>query len=230
MDNQWREGIVCRPVHHKDQTNFRAQIWASNACGWDDQGADLLCVVCRHAEDGITLGENDTPADGMMILLVSKEDIQANDSGAFHVVKHLETAGLSSTAGPHVRFTEFRVPGENLLVNPGQAAAVIVRSFTSSAALVGAMSTGIMSAAFEAALAFAKSDARGGAHPLLSRQSVADLLIDVKMRADAARMMTWKACNALDTGKGGELAFETKIFCSELAVKAVVDAMSAVGM
>lgn len=41
--------------------------------------------------------------------------------------------------------------------------------------------------------------------------------------------MTWKACNALNNRKGGELAFETKIFCSELAVKVVVDAMSVVG-
>lgn len=165
-----------------------------------------------------------------MILLVSKADFSQNLGGSFEVIKHLDTAGLSSTAGPHIRFQEFYVPEENLLVEPGNAGVIIERSFTSSAALVGAMATGIMSATFEAALAFAKSDTRGGAQSLLSRQSVSNILIDIKMRTDAARMMTWKACNALDNGKGGELAFETKIFCSELAVQAVVDAMSAVGV
>jgi alkylation response protein AidB-like acyl-CoA dehydrogenase len=187
-------------------------------------------VVCRYAQDGEGQDFNLEPEDGAMILLISKEDLVRNEKGSFQVVKHLETPGLSSTAGPHVCFSEFRVPGSNLIAEPGKAGAIIVRSFTSSAALVGAMSIGIMSATFEAALNFAKNDNRGGAQSLLGRQSVADILIDIKMRTDAARMLTWKACHALDTGRGGELAFEAKIFCSELAVKCVVDAMAAVGM
>jgi alkylation response protein AidB-like acyl-CoA dehydrogenase len=92
------------------------------------------------------------------------------------------------------------------------------------------MSVAIMAAAFEAALDFAKSDTRGGAEPIINRQSVADLLMEVKMKIDAARFLTWKAANALDNGLGGELALEAKIFCSDLTVKAVADCMSAVGM
>jgi len=92
------------------------------------------------------------------------------------------------------------------------------------------MSVGIMAAAFEAALEFAKTDTRGGENPILSRQSVSDLLMDVKMRIDAARFLTWKASSALDNGLGGELPLEAKIFCSDLAVKAIADCMSAVGM
>lgn len=91
------------------------------------------------------------------------------------------------------------------------------------------MAVGIMAAAFEAALEFAKSDSRGGSQPILSRQSVSDRLMDIKMSTDAARFITWKACHALDNGLGGELALEAKIYCSDLAVKAVSDAMSAVG-
>lgn len=92
------------------------------------------------------------------------------------------------------------------------------------------MATGIMSAAFEATLAFAKFDSRGGAQSLLSRQSVSDILMDVKMSTDAARAMTWAAASAIDNGRGGELALETKIYCSQICVKAVVDAMTAVGV
>lgn len=92
------------------------------------------------------------------------------------------------------------------------------------------MSVGIMSAAFEAALEFAKNDTRGGSEPIINRQSVSDLLLDVKMRIDAARFLTWKAADAFDKGLGGELALEAKIYCSDLAVKSVTDCMSAVGM
>ena len=96
--------------------------------------------------------------------------------------------------------------------------------------MVGAISVATMVAAFEAALDFAKSDNRGGSEPIFGRQSVADLLMGVKMRIDASRFLTWKACHALDNGLSGELALEAKIYCSDLAVQSVSDCMSAVGM
>jgi len=114
----------------------------------------------------------------------------------------------------------------------GKGAANMAESFTSPACLVGAMSVGVMSAAFVAVLQFAKPDSRGGTHALLSRQSVADLLMDIKMRTDAARFLTWKAAIVYDNGYGHGLGLclEAKIYCSDLAVKSVVDATSAVGV
>ena len=61
---------------------------------------------------------------------------------------------------------------------------------------------GLMRAAFDAALAFAKRDDRGGAVPLLERQAVADLLSGIKMNTEAARALTWKAAHALENGPG----------------------------
>ncbi|KAG4432341.1 hypothetical protein IFR05_012191 [Cadophora sp. M221] len=206
------------------------KIWATSSCGWDDQGPDIMCVVCRYSQDGKPQDPEADPADSTMILLIPRNIVAKNKPEAYQVLKHIESSGFSATGGPHIRFTDFRVPGANLLAAPGTAGAVITRAFTSSAALVGAMATGIMAAAFEAALEFAKSDSRGGAQALLARQSVSDLLMNVKMRTDAARAMTWAAASALDNGRGGELALETKIYCSELAVKAVTDAMLAVGV
>ncbi len=205
-------------------------MWATNNAGWDDRGADLQCVVCRYSQDGKDQDPTANPEDAIMILLVTREVVEKNEASAYQVVKYVELPGHSSASGPHVKFENFRVPGHNLLAEPGKGAAIAIQCFIQSAALVGAMSVGIMAAAFEASLHFAKADARRGAQSLLSRQSVADLLMDVKMRTDAARFLTWKACHALESGKGGELALEAKIYCSDLAVKVVVDAMSAVGM
>lgn len=205
-------------------------MWATNCGGWDDRGADLECAVCRYSQDGKEQDPAADPVESVMILLVTREVIAANKASAYQVLGHVELAGHSSTTGPHVRYTELRVPGRNMLAAPGKGAAIVETAFTASAALVGAMSVGIMSAAFEAALAFVKSDARGGAQGLLARQSVSDLLMEIKMKTDASRYLVWKACHALENGKGGELAYEAKIYCSDSAVKAVVDAMSAVGM
>ncbi|KAH8602290.1 acyl-CoA dehydrogenase/oxidase [Bisporella sp. PMI_857] len=205
------------------------KMWPTNCSGWDDRGADLQCLVCRFAQNGEEQDPDADPADSILILLVTREVVARNKESAYQVLSHFETAGHTSTAGPHTRFTEFRVPDHNLLAAPGKGAQIVTQCFTATAALVGAMSVGIMAAAFEAALAFAKSDTRGGAEPIFGRQSVADLLMDVKMRIDAARFLTWKACHALDSGLGGELSLQAKIYCSDLAVKSVVDCMSAVG-
>jgi hypothetical protein len=48
------------------------------------------------------------------------------------------------------------------------------------------------------------------------------------MRTDAAKMLNWKTYNALDNGKRGKL--QAKVFCSNMAVNAAVDAMTAVRM
>ena len=168
-----------------------------------------------------------------MILLVTRKDIEQNPSDAFSVVRHLDTPGFSACSGPHVRFSKLRVPAQNLLAPPGTRKAVelINEAFTGSAAMVGAMSVGIMRAAFESALAFAKTHNAGGNVKLLERQSVADLLIDIKMRIESSRYLTWKAAHAVQHTKGGaELAYEAKIMCSEAAITSVADAMKIVGV
>lgn len=49
------------------------------------------------------------------------------------------TKSSQNCYGPHTRFTEFKVPSENLLAPPEAGAALIKSSFGMSAALVSAM-------------------------------------------------------------------------------------------
>jgi len=214
-----------------------SQLWATNSSGWDDRGADIQCVVCRliDSENDTTAPPDEAPEKRILILIVTREDIAANDQSAYRVLSHPELAGHRSANGPLTKFTNLRVPHRNLLAAPGHGAQVVEQTFGSSAALVGAMAVGIMRGTFEAALAFAKQDARGGTVPIIEHQSVADLLIDIKMKAEASRLLTWKALHAIENGPGDwnarlELALHAKIFCSENAVACVVDAMKAVGV
>lgn len=106
-----------------------------------------------------------------------------------------------------------------------------------SCTIVGAMSIGIMRHAFEAALKFAKEDSRGGNVKILERQSVGNLLMDVKMKIEAGRALNWKAMSVLESTEENltwpqrlEIALESKIWCSDAAPKAVLEAMAAVGV
>lgn len=225
------------------------KMWATNCAGWDFRGCDLACVVCRDVTDDDTSTNTNTtnppttsvadavadPKDRVMIILVTRADLDRAGPGAFQVLRHIATPGHTSVSGPHVRYTNVRVPAKNVLCPPGQGAQVAFGAFDASAVLVGAMGVGLMRAAFDAGLAFAKSDARGGAVPLLERQAVADLLSGVKMQAEAGRALTWKAAHAMEHGPGGydarrELALAAKVWCSEAAVKACVDVINAVGV
>ncbi|KAL8743359.1 MAG: hypothetical protein Q9190_004282 [Brigantiaea leucoxantha] len=206
------------------------KIWATNSAGWDFEGPDLSCVVCRA-----TISTSQEPADAIMILLVTIADIKRNSPDAFKVIRQVSTAGHTACSGPHIRYTNLRVPKKNVLCPPGTGAPIVTATFDCTAVLVGAMSVGVMRAAFDAALAFAKNDNRRGGSRLLERQAVADLLSGIKMKAEACRALTWKAANSLQNGPGDynarrELALAAKIYCSDECTRAVTDAINLVGI
>ena len=170
-----------------------------------------------------------------MILLVTIADIDRNAPGAFKVLRQVSTAGHTACSGPHIQYTNLKVPAKNVLCLPGTGAPIVSASFDCSAVLVGAMSVAIMRAGFDAALTFAKGDNRRGASELLTRQAVADLLSGIKMQTEACRALTWKAANCLEHGPGDysarrELALAAKIYCSDACTRAVTQAINVVGM
>ncbi|KAI8633141.1 acyl-CoA dehydrogenase [Xylariaceae sp. FL1651] len=215
-------------VAREDGDNFiisGEKIWATNCSGWDDRGADLQCVACRVEEP-----DRDVRSQ-VAIIIVTRDDIAANDDPAFQVLSHPKTVGHTAVNGPHIRFSNLRVPRSNLLASPGKGADILDMTFTASAALVGAMGVGIMRQTFDKALAWVKAEKRGGTETMLQKQSAADLLIRIKTRCEASRALTWRAACALGkTQFGGELCYEAKIFCSESAVESVTDAINLVGV
>lgn len=145
--------------------------------------------------------------------------------------------GHTACTGPHTRYTNFKVPAQsiNVLAPRGKGVALIEQAFSISAALVGVLAVSTMRTAFEAALKFAKEDTRGGSVPILERQSVADLLINVKIKIDTSRLLAWKALDGLDKQTGDadsryEACLQAKVYCGDQAVSAVWETMQAVGV
>ncbi|KAI0145200.1 acyl-CoA dehydrogenase/oxidase C-terminal [Xylariaceae sp. FL1272] len=198
------------------------KMWAINCAGWDFKGCDLACVVCRDVTE--PAGPERDPRDKVMIILVTRADLDRNGDGAFRVLRHLSTPSHTSVSGPHVKYTNVRVPAKNVLCLPGQGAQV---AFASHGRRPNP-------AAFHAALAFGESENRGGALPLLERRAFAGFLSGIKMQTEACRALTWKAAHAMENGPGDydarrELALSAKVYCSDAAVKACTDAINAVG-
>jgi len=130
-------------------------------------------------------------------------------------------------------FAHVRGPAANLIGQPGrQTRRIIDEAFSWTAALIGAACVGAMRAAFDYALDFTRNEKRLGTVPVIEHQNVGFMLADIKMRIEACRYLTWKACHNLDRteGRAQELAIMTKVYCSEAAVSAVYDCMRVVGV
>lgn len=216
--------------------------WTTNSGGWDGRGADMTCLVCRQGRPDTPQSPDDDPESNILILILTREDIANNPTDAYRVLSDPDLGGHKSVNGPHTRFTNLRVPHANLLAPPGQGAQLVERTFGLSAALVGAMCVGVMRHAFETALAYAKKEKRGGIEPIIMHQAVSERLIDVKIKIDAARAVTWRAMSILERlqaeGEGGnvkwdsalEAAVAAKIYCSDMCVGVVETCMAVVGM
>jgi nitroalkane oxidase len=193
--------------------------WVSSATGWDRKGADLLCVVCR------------TPPAGSPDKDVSVIAVERPERGIVFE-RAIEAVGHRAHLVTEFALENVRAPRSHLLGEQGGGLALAEASFTGTAALVGIFGVALMRAAFDFALHFARTERRGGIHPIIEHQAVGYALGDAKIAIEAARCLSWRACHALDrqSPAAAELAIQAKVFGSETAVRVITDLMRVVGI
>ena len=193
--------------------------WVSSATGWDRKGADILSVLCRTDPDA-------PPDRGISVMLVERP------ASGFVFERAIDSVGHRAHLLPQFRFDGVSVPKDNVLGSLGGGLTLTAACFTGAAALVGIFAVALMRAAFDFALGFARSERRGGIHPIIEHQAVGYALADAKMMIEATRYLCWRACRAIDLQSTGaeELAIEAKIYGSETAVRVLTDLMRVVGV
>ncbi len=213
------EGVRTTAVLDGDEWSISGTKQWMLGSGWDGHGADLLCVVCRT--------DATAPPDGSISVIA----VPRPERG-LELLQLMETFGNRAHAAPRFRLTDVRVPAQNVIGAVGGGRGIIDASFTSTAALVGIMGVGLMRAAFDFALHFARTEKRGGIRPIIEHQAVGYALADAKTTLEAARNLGWRSCHALDVQAPGatELALHSKIFGSESAVNVITKLMSVVGV
>lgn len=196
-----------------------AKQWISSATGWDEKGADLLCVVCRT--------DPSAPPEGALSVLV----VPRPERGIV-VERYHDSMGHRAHLTPRFRLDGVRTAQANVLGPVGSGKNLVAASFSATAALVGVFGTALMHAAFDFSLNFAKTQCRGGAMPIIEHQAVGYALADAKTAIEASRYLNWRACHALDTQSPAalELALQAKIYGSETAVRVITDLMRVVGI
>ncbi|MHC2336804.1 acyl-CoA dehydrogenase family protein [Bradyrhizobium sp. USDA 4454] len=193
--------------------------WVSSATGWNRDGADLLTIVCRT--------DPAAAADAAISIIA----VQGPVSGLVFE-RAIDSIGHRAHLVPQFGLHNVKAPLHNLLGQQGAGLALTAAAFTGTAALVGIFGVALMRAAFSFALDFARTEKRGGVHPIIEHQAVGYALADAKTTIEAARTLSWRACHALDTQSPAaeELSVQAKIFGSESAVRVITDLMRVVGI
>jgi butyryl-CoA dehydrogenase len=182
------------------------KVWITNAANAD--WALVFCVTDREKGH-----------KGLTALLIHK------DTPGFSVGKHEEKMGIRGAVSAGLHFENCRVPAGNRLGAEGEGFKVAMSTLDGGRIGIAAQAIGIVQGAFEAALQYSKQRTAFG-NPIGAFQAIQWMLSDMATDIDAARLLTYRAALAKDSGRRySQEASMAKLFASETAMKHTVKAV-----
>lgn len=137
--------------------------------------------------------------------------------------------GLRGQATAEIVLDRVRVPDALRLGEEGQGFRIAMAALDKGRVGVAAGCVGLARACLEAAVRYAGEREQFG-KPIAGYQLVQELLADIAVDTDAARLLAWRAADLVDRGEPfGTAASMAKLFASEAAVKAANNAIQVFG-
>ncbi|MFC9490169.1 acyl-CoA dehydrogenase family protein [Streptomyces hydrogenans] len=137
--------------------------------------------------------------------------------------------GLRGQPTAELAFEGVRVPAAAMLGPEGKGFAVAMSALAKGRMSVAAGCVGIVQASLDAAVAYAGQREQFG-KPISSHQLVQEMLADIKVELDAARLLVWRVADLIDRGQPFQTESSVaKLYASEAAVKAANTALQVFG-
>jgi alkylation response protein AidB-like acyl-CoA dehydrogenase len=137
--------------------------------------------------------------------------------------KKEDKLGMRASDTSEVLFENCRIPADRLLGEEGQGFVNTMQVLDAGRIGIAALSVGLAQGAYEAALAYSKERKAFG-KTISSFQAIQWKLADSATRIEAARLLTYRAADLKDRGKGMTLeAAMAKLYASEIAVRMTDD-------
>ncbi|HKI92568.1 MAG TPA: acyl-CoA dehydrogenase family protein, partial [Gaiellaceae bacterium] len=154
--------------------------------------------------------------------------LERGDPGV-HAGRKERKLGLRASYTGSIVLDGARIPADRLLGDEGQGFAVALDFFSASRPQVAAAAVGVARAAFEYAAAYAREREAFG-RPLLARQGISFKLARMATEIEAARLLVWRACAALDAGEDAGLhGSYAKGYAADTAMRAATEAVQVLG-
>jgi len=182
---------------------------------WVIDGAKQFVTNGRRAKLAIVFAVTDPEQGkkGLSAFLVP------TDTPGFTVDRSEHKLGIRASDTCAITLNRCRVPAANLLGERGKGLAIALSNLEGGRIGIAAQALGIARAAFEAALGYARERVQFG-KPILEHQSVANLLADMQVQINAARLLVLHAARLRSAGLPClSEASQAKLFASEMAEK-----------
>ncbi|GAA0460935.1 acyl-CoA dehydrogenase [Actinoplanes capillaceus] len=137
--------------------------------------------------------------------------------------------GLRGQATAEIILDAVRIPDDHRLGDEGAGFTIAMTALDKGRIAVASGSVGLARGCLEASIAYAKDRTQFG-KPIAGYQLVQEMIADMAVETDAARLLVWRAADLVDRG----LPFRTeasmaKLFATESAVKAANQAIQIFG-
>lgn len=180
---------------------------------WVINGAKQFVSNARRAGLAIVFAVTDPELGkkGLSAFLVP------TDNPGFKVDRSEHKMGIRASDTCAVTFDNCRVPAANLLGERGKGLAIALSNLEGGRIGIAAQALGIARAAFEAALGYSRDRVQFG-KPINEHQSIANLLADMQVQVNAARLLILHAARLRSAGRPClSEASQAKLFASEMA-------------
>jgi alkylation response protein AidB-like acyl-CoA dehydrogenase len=176
--------------------------------------ADVALIFARTGGDG---------PKGVTAFLVP------TDTPGFEAREIKGKLGLRGQATAELFLTDVRVPESARLGDEGQGFRIAMTTLDKGRVSVAAGCVGIVQGCLETAVEYATTRTQFG-KKLGAFQLVQELISDMSVDADAARLLVWRCADLIDRGEPfGTAASKAKLFASEAAVRAANNAIQVYG-
>lgn len=190
-------------------------------------GAKMWITNARYADPLPVLVKTDPSASpahrGMSVLLIEA------DTPGYEVTKDIPKLGYKGTESCEIRLDDVRVPVSQLVGGvEGRGMQQVLSALEWGRVNIAARSVGIAQRAHDEALAYAQQRKAFG-RPIADFQAIQLKLGELGTQVQAARLMAYWAADAVRQGRADGATGMAKIFCSEVALNAAIDAMKVHG-
>ncbi|MFF5362416.1 acyl-CoA dehydrogenase family protein [Streptomyces scabiei] len=211
--------------------------------GTGSDAGNLTTRAVRDGDDFVISGTktfitNGTWAD--VVLLFARSTDAPGHQGISAFLVPADTPGLTRRAihgklglrgqtTAELVLEEVRVPASALLGPEGKGFTVAMSALAKGRMSVAAGCVGIAQAALDAAVRYAGEREQFG-RTIAHHQLVQELITDIAVDVDAARLLTWRVADLVDRGQPfATEASKAKLFASEAAVRAANNALQVFG-
>ncbi|MBA2670886.1 MAG: acyl-CoA dehydrogenase family protein [Gemmatimonadetes bacterium] len=220
---------------------------AVNAMTEPGSGSDAFAMSTRAERDGNgfringtkTFSSNGPVADLAVVYAVTDPEkgyfggvtafLVEKGTPGFHTGQRFEKMGLRTSPISELVFEDVYVSAAAVLGGIGAGATLFSQSMEWERVCIAATHIGTMQRLLEKAIGYARTRVAFG-QPIGKFQAVSHRIVDMKVRLEAARLLTYKAASRLDQARDVAVdASMTKLFVSESLVQSALDTVQVFG-